>query len=50
MSGCGSESNGKTVVPMLQYKPEAVKAFETIERGYLKNVPLALEEVANRDN
>ncbi len=34
MSGCSSESNGKTVVRMLQYKPEAVKAFEAIEQRF----------------
>lgn len=34
MGGCSSEKNGKTVVRMLQYKPEAVKAFEAIEQRF----------------
>lgn len=34
MSGCSSEKSGKTVVRMLQYKPEAVKAFEAIEQRF----------------
>lgn len=37
MSGCGAEgqgSGGKTRIEMLQYKPEAVKAFEQIEEKF----------------
>lgn len=36
VSGCGKQGgeNGKTVITMLQYKPEAVKAFEEIERRF----------------
>lgn len=36
MSGCSfnNNSSGKTVVKMLQYKPEAVKAFEAIEQRF----------------
>ena len=34
MGGCSSEKSGKTVVRMLQYKPEAVKAFESIEQRF----------------
>jgi raffinose/stachyose/melibiose transport system substrate-binding protein len=36
MSGCSftSNDNGKTVIRMLQYKPEAVKAFEDIEQRF----------------
>lgn len=34
-SGCGKdEYEGKTVIRMLQYKPEAVKAFERIEERF----------------
>ena len=36
MSGCSFNNNdsGKTVIRMLQYKPEAVKAFENIEQRF----------------
>ncbi|MDO4621718.1 MAG: extracellular solute-binding protein [Eubacteriales bacterium] len=35
LSGCGTESSsGKTVIRMLQYKPEAVKAFEEMEARF----------------
>jgi len=34
LSGCGGGSNGKTVIRMLQYKPEAVKAFEQMEERF----------------
>ncbi|MDO4647781.1 MAG: extracellular solute-binding protein [Eubacteriales bacterium] len=35
LCGCKSNSgNGKTVVKMLQYKPEAVKAFEEMEKRF----------------
>lgn len=36
LAGCGSGTteNGKTVVTMLQYKPEAVAAFEEMERRF----------------
>ncbi len=36
LSGCGSssEADGKTVVEIVQYKPEAVKAFETLEEAF----------------
>ncbi len=34
-SGCSIETNnGKTVITMLQYKPEAVKAFEEMEKRF----------------
>lgn len=34
-SGCSSEeSDGKTHITMLQYKPEAVKAFEKMEEEF----------------
>ena len=32
LSGCGAEeNNGKTRIEIVQYKPEAVKAFEILE-------------------
>ncbi len=32
LSGCGEDTaDGKTVVEIVQYKPEAVKAFEALE-------------------
>ena len=35
LSGCGSEeSNGKTRIEIVQYKPEAVKAFEVLEEKF----------------
>jgi len=36
LSGCNGDktADGKTLVTMLQYKPEAVKAFEEIERRF----------------
>ncbi len=36
LSGCGSgkEASGKTVVEIVQYKPEAVKAFEALEEKF----------------
>ncbi|WP_373216817.1 ABC transporter substrate-binding protein [Ruminococcus sp. 5_1_39BFAA] len=36
LSGCGGngEENGKTVVEIVQYKPEAVKAFEALEEKF----------------
>lgn len=36
ISGCSMNNNddGKTVIKMLQYKPEAVKAFEAIEKRF----------------
>lgn len=36
LSGCGStaDSDGKTEVTMLQYKPEAVGAFEEMEERF----------------
>ena len=46
MGGCSSEKSGKTVVRMLQYKPEAVKAFESIEQRFNEthdNIELKIE-------
>lgn len=35
LSGCGGDTaNGKTVVEIVQYKPEAVKAFEALEEKF----------------
>ena len=36
MTGCGTKdsANGKTVVEIVQYKPEAVKAFEVLEAKF----------------
>lgn len=34
MGGCSDKENGKTVIRMLQHKPEAVKAFEAIEQRF----------------
>lgn len=35
LSGCGAESdNGKVKIEMVQYKPEAVKAFEAMEQKF----------------
>ena len=36
LQGCGSDktSDGKTIVTMVQYKPEAVSAFEEIEERF----------------
>ena len=37
LSGCGSTdttASGKTVIEIVQYKPEAVKAFETLEEKF----------------
>ena len=36
VAGCSSQGgeNGKTVITMLQYKPEAVAAFEEIEERF----------------
>lgn len=36
LSGCGSgrEASGKTVVEIVQYKPEAIKAFEALEEKF----------------
>lgn len=36
MTGCSMEekANGKTVVEIVQYKPEAVKAFEALEAKF----------------
>ena len=36
LSGCNSEGTGKIEVELLQYKPEAVAAFEKIEEGFNK--------------
>ena len=35
LSGCGEDTaDGKTVVEIVQYKPEAVKAFEALEEKF----------------
>ncbi|MCI6430070.1 MAG: carbohydrate ABC transporter substrate-binding protein, partial [Lachnospiraceae bacterium] len=35
LSGCGAEeNNGKTKIEIVQYKPEAVKAFEALEEKF----------------
>ena len=36
LTGCGSEktADGKIVVEIVQYKPEAVKAFEALEEKF----------------
>lgn len=34
LSGCGDSDNGKTKITLVQYKPEAVKAFEKMEEEF----------------
>ena len=46
LSGCNSEGTDKIEVELLQYKPEAVAAFEKIEEGFNKthdNIHLTIQ-------
>lgn len=46
LSGCNSEGTGKIEIELVQYKPEAVAAFEKIEEGFNKthdNIHLTIQ-------